>query len=142
MYLCELYLSRYEYLIYALTSIKTHIDILLVYLDFLPVFTYLFERSQSGRNRPRLLHHACNAENEREDDFLPMPNYTIRRSVRFVGKGKNFLEACLHGGWTRTSQFFSRPSRHHPRHGTVIFSPQVCAGHHAFANSFFSAFST
>jgi len=47
MYLCELYISRYEYLIYALTSMKTHIDILLI-LDFLSVFTYSFERSRGA----------------------------------------------------------------------------------------------
>lgn len=74
------------------------------------------------------------------DDFSAMPNY-IWRLVRFVRKGKNFLEACLHGGWTCTSQFSLPPSRHCSHRATIIF-PWVCADHHAFANSFFSAFST
>lgn len=39
----------------------------------LPVFKYLSEFGR-GATEPRLVHQACNAENEREDDFSPMPN--------------------------------------------------------------------
>lgn len=53
---------------------------------------FLFSNTYSSefKSRPRLLHQACNAENEREDDFSPMPNYTHSAIGEICGEREEF----------------------------------------------------